>query len=53
MWGENVEFFNFKLGGTHSDTFSFKYVIELLNYYYFYYLLNYSVYAIGICYRIQ
>jgi len=34
----NVEFFNFKLGGRHSDTFSFKYVIELLNnnnYYYY------------------
>jgi hypothetical protein len=32
-----VEFFSFKLGGTHSDTFSFEYVIELLNYYYYYY----------------
>jgi len=29
--GGGVEFFNFKLGGTHSDTFSFKYVMELLN----------------------
>jgi len=37
-----VEFFNFKLGGTHSDIFSFKYAIELVNNnnYYFIKLLN-------------
>jgi len=37
--GRDVAFFNFKLGGTHSDTVGLKYVIELLNndnnYYYF------------------